>query len=253
MINEVNNIVKYIEIADILRRRIKDETYPADSLLPNQTELVKEFEVSRMTIKNAINVLMMEGLVISKRGSGTRILNHGLSGKDTSSVNEYKGLTYQMNQQKRDLTSQVILFEVTFPNEKVQEMLKISEQDPVYEVIRLRILDGKPYILEHSFMPVDLVSGLNQEILENSIYEYILSDLGHRFAGAYRMLQADKSNAYDQEHLECGENDPVLELEQIIYLESGRPIDYSTSRNRFDVRGYSMLDMNTELLNARKK
>ena len=42
---------KYMEIADVLRKRIKDGTYPKDSLLPYQTELVEEFGVSRMTIK----------------------------------------------------------------------------------------------------------------------------------------------------------------------------------------------------------
>ena len=51
---------KYMEIADVLRKRIKDGTYPKDSLLPYQTELVEEFGVSRMTIKNAVNILIMD-------------------------------------------------------------------------------------------------------------------------------------------------------------------------------------------------
>lgn len=102
---------KYVEIADVLRKRIKDGTYPKESFLPHQTELVKEFGVSRMTIKNAINILIMEGLLLSKRGSGTKVLNHSFWDRDTSSVNEYKGLSYQMKMQKRDLQSQVITFE----------------------------------------------------------------------------------------------------------------------------------------------
>lgn len=246
-------MVKYIEIADILRQRIKEGSYPPDSLLPNQTELVKEFRVSRMTIKNAINILMMEGLVISKRGSGTKILNHAFSEKDTPSASEYKGLSYQMKQQKRTLESQVILFEVTFPDQQIQEKLRIEAESPVYKFIRLRLLDGSPYVIEHSYMPVDLVSGLTNEILEHSVYDYVLEDLGYRFAGAYRTFQAAKSDDYDQKYLNCQKDDPVLELEQVIYLENGRPIDYSRSRNRYDVRGYSLLDMNTDLLNAKKK
>ncbi|WP_426093362.1 UTRA domain-containing protein, partial [Escherichia coli] len=70
-----------------------------------------------------------------------------------------------MKMQKRDLQSQVITFEVCFPDSRVQEMLKVAAEEPVYHVIRLRILDGQPYILEHSFMPVDLVTGLTKEIL----------------------------------------------------------------------------------------
>ena len=67
---------KYQEIANILRTRIKNKTYPPDSLLPNQTDLVEEFGVSRMTVKKAIGILAMEGLVYSQRGAGTKILNH---------------------------------------------------------------------------------------------------------------------------------------------------------------------------------
>ncbi|OTN75468.1 hypothetical protein A5886_000538 [Enterococcus sp. 8G7_MSG3316] len=244
---------KYLEIADELRKRIKDGTYPKDSFLPYQTELVEEFGVSRMTIKNAVNILIMEGLLLTKRGSGTKVLNHSFAGKDTSSVTEYKGLSYQMKQEKRRLTSQVITFEVCFPDERIQEMLQVTAEQPVYHVIRLRILEDNPYILEHSFMPVDLVSGLTKDILEDSVYEYILQDLGYRFAGAYRTFQAAKSDQYDQRYLDCKEDDPVLELEQIIYLESGRPIDYSYSRNRYDVKGYSMLDMKPDLMQGYKK
>ncbi len=244
---------KYMEIADVLRKRIKDGTYPKDSLLPYQTELVEEFGVSRMTIKNAVNILIMEGLLLTKRGLGTKVLNHSFWGKDTSSVTEYKDLSYQMKQEKRTLTSQVITFEVCFPTTRIQEMLQITAEQPIYHVIRLRILEGNPYILEHSYMPLDLVSGLTKEILEESVYDYLLQDLGYKFAGAYRTFQAAKSDEYDQTYLACQADDPVLELEQIIYLESGRPVDYSCSRNRYDVRGYSMLDMKPDLLQHRKK
>lgn len=234
---------KYIEIANILRERIENEIYAKGSLLPNQTDLVREFHVSRTTIKKAVSILIMEGLLFSKRGAGTTVLNHPFLGKETSAINEYAGLSYQMKRQNRPIESQVITFEVKFPDEKIQEKLMISEKDPVYEIMRLRILDEKPYVLEHSFMPVSLVPGLTLEILHHSVYDYLLQTLGHHFAGAYRTISAAKSDFFDQEYLRCKRDDPVLEVEQVIYLEDGRPIDYSTSHNRYDTRGYSILDV----------
>lgn len=234
---------KYEEIANILRERIKNKTYPADSLLPNQTDLVEEFSVSRMTIKKAVNILTMEGLVYSQRGAGTRILDHSFWDKDTSPANEYQGLSVQMEAANRKLSSQVILFEVEFPSKEVQERLLIKAEQPVYKIIRLRILEDKPYVLEHTFMPVDLAPGLTKDILLQSIYEYLKRELGIQFAGAFRTIQAAKSDAYDQEYLNCGVNDPVLEVEQVVYLKNGRPLEYSRSRNRYDQRGYSVLDV----------
>lgn len=64
---------KYEEIASIIRTRISDGTYPIDSMLPIQSDLAKEFGVSRMTIKKAIEMLTIEGLVLFK----TRKWNKG--------------------------------------------------------------------------------------------------------------------------------------------------------------------------------
>ena len=234
---------KYEEIADALRERIKTHFYQPDSLLPNQTDLVEEFNVSRMTIKKAVGILAIEGLVYSQRGSGTKILNNSFWDKETSPVNQYDGLSKQMYDRNKKLTSISILFEVEFPNEEVQERLMVNPQQPVYKLIRLRILEDTPFVLEHTYMPCDLVPELSTEIIEHSIYSYVKETLHLQFGGAYRNVQADKSDTYDQQYLECSTEDPVLEIEQVVYLKDGRPIEYSRSRNRYDVRGYSILNV----------
>lgn len=119
----------------------------------------------------------------------------------------------------------------------------IDAEQPVYNIHRLRILDGEPYVLEHTFMPVHLVPGLKKEHLLASIYDHLHQELNVHFAGAYRAISADKSDEYDQQYLNCAENDPVLEVQQVVYLKDGQPIEYSSSRNRFDVRNYSVLDV----------
>lgn len=92
-------------------------------------------------------------------------------------------------------------------------------------------------------MPVDLVPGLDESILKSSIYDFLINHLGLKFAGSYKHITADKPDNYDKQYLNCKDNDPTLEVEQVVYLENGRPIEYSRSRNRFDTRGYSLLDV----------
>ena len=238
-------MAKYEEIANILRERILDGTYPVDSFLPHQTDLVEEFNVSRMTIKKAVNVLTFEGLVYSKQGMGTKILNSSFWDKDDSlfRFNNYNGLSSDLKDDQRKLSSQVILFTVVFPDEQVASRLAVDTQTPVYHLIRLRLLDDKPFVLEHTFMPCDLVPGLTQEILLGSIYTYIHEELRIQFAGSYRHITAEKTDHYDQKYLNCEPGDPILQVEQVVYLENGRPIEYSRSRNRYDARGYSLLDV----------
>ncbi|WP_314067333.1 GntR family transcriptional regulator [uncultured Vagococcus sp.] len=234
-------MTKYEQIANVIRKRIKDGDYPVDSWLPNQVDLVEEFQVSRVTIKKAVNILTMEGLVYSQRGAGTRVLNNDLLGAENYSAKDYEGLSVQMK--GRDLKSHIIYFNVEFPDELVQKRLMINAHQPVYKIIRLRIVDGSPYVIEHSFMPTNIVINLTEEVLEKSIYDYIHQELGLGFAGALRNIKADRPDDYDREFLKCGDCDPILELDQVIYLKDGKIIDYSRSRSRFDQRSYSVLDV----------
>lgn len=236
---------KYEEIAGIIRTRISDGTYPIDSMLPIQSDLAKEFGVSRMTIKKAIEMLTIEGLVLSKQGNGTKVLNSSFWDKEDSKfrLNNYNGLSYDMKDDPRKLTSKIIEFIVEFPDAKIAERLQVDSATPVYKIIRLRLLDGKPYALEHTHMSCDLTPGLDDDILLTSVYDYLWHQLGLKFAGSYRHITAEKPDHYDKDYLACKDDDPILQVEQVVYLENGRPIEYSRSRNRFDTRGYSLLDV----------
>lgn len=237
------SLTKYEQIADIIRERIKKNEYPVHSQLPKQSLLAEEFSASRETIKKAIDLLTMEGLVYAQRGSGTVVLNRPFSQKEASPATEYYGLTALMEKEERSVDSDIILFDVTFPNQHIQEKLHITATQAVYHIIRLRRVDNQPYILEHIYMPVHLVPHLTEDILKQSIYDYLKNELDLKFAGAYRMIQADKSDSFDQSYLNCEITDPILEVEQVVYLKNGQLLEYSRSRNRFDVRGYSVLDL----------
>ena len=158
---------KYEEIANILRDRIASGVYPVDSMLPIQSELSKEFGVSRMTIKKAVEILTIEGLIFSKQGNGTRVLNSSFWDKEDSKfrLNNYNGLSQDLKNDERKLTSQIIQFAVEFPEADLAERLQVEVTAPVYKIIRLRLLDEQPYVLEHTYMPCDLVPGLNEEFL----------------------------------------------------------------------------------------
>lgn len=236
---------KYEEIANIIRERIADGTYPVDSMLPTQSELTKEFGVSRMTIKKAVEILTFEGLIFSKQGNGTKVLNSSFWDKEDAKfrLNNYNGLSHDLKDDARKLTSQVIEFSVEFPKEEIAERLQVEVTTPIYKIIRLRLIDDKPYVLEHTYMPCDLAPGLNEEVLKKSVYGFLLDQLGLKFAGSYRHITAEKPDTYDKDYLDCDECDPILQVEQVVYLENGRPIEYSRSRNRFDTRGYSLLDV----------
>ncbi|MFQ7237256.1 MAG: UTRA domain-containing protein, partial [Enterococcus hulanensis] len=114
------------------------------------------------------------------------------------------------------------------------EKLRISKNDPIYDIIRLRMLDGEPLALEYTIMPVLLIPGITEEILKKSVYQYIQETLHLDFGQSHRRIKADKPDQYDIEYLDCQSDDPVLEIEQTVYLDNDIPFEYSQTRHRYD-------------------
>lgn len=232
---------KYDEIVTELRRRITSGEYKQGEMLPDQVALAEEFGVSRMTLKKAMDILAMEGLLFRKRGVGTFVIKNALWNSSNYRATEYSGLTAQFPDKK--VESQIVSFEIQFPTPELQELLMLESTDAVYHLVRLRIIDQQPYILEDTYFVAKLVKNLTEEVIYASIYEYIRSNLNLKIGGAYRKIHADVSNQLDQTYLGCDEHTPVLEVEQVVYLTNGTPFEYSKSRNRFDTRSYTITDV----------
>jgi len=224
---------KYNHIANEIRQRIFSGEYPLERTIPDEMTLAAEFECSRMTMKKALEVLVLEGLLYRKRGHGTFIIKSALK-QDKFNIRseEVDGLTAQSA--GKVVTSKILRFDVEFPDAETQERLNIPKETPVYHIQRVRYLDGEPIVIEKTFMPTTVISGITEEVLQGSVYAYLKEDLQLNFASAHKEVRAAKSEAVDYEHLKCAKDEPVLVVTRVAYLNNGTPFEYSISRHHFD-------------------
>lgn len=236
-------MAKYKDIAKVIRERILNGTYPTGESLPEQVKLSKEFKTSRMTIQKALDLLGYEGLIYSKQGKGTFVKSNAdsLSKLDTS-INQYVGTT-ELFKNKASVSSKIIKNELRLPSSKEQDKLQLDRTDAVYDVIRVRYLDEAPYCIEHSIMPTKILGDLTDEVLKKSIYYYLEQQLNLKIGAAYRKISADKPNKMDQEYLKCDLTEPVLQVKQTVFLQNGKPFEYSTTRHRFDMGSITTINM----------
>ncbi|RYL94959.1 GntR family transcriptional regulator [Sporolactobacillus sp. THM7-4] len=230
-------MIQHKKISRIIEKRIRDHIYPPLSKIPTQNELAEEFHTSRVTIKKAIDSLIAKGLLVSNRGSGTFVKSNPLINEMNFSGDSYLGLTATMGTEKGRISSEVIKFEIEFPNLRLQKTLLLEKSQPVYHIIRLRKLDNEPFQLEHTFMPIEVIPGITMEVLEHSIYSHIQDTLGLKIGSSFRIVKAVKPDDFDKNYLLCQSDDPVLEVEQVVYLDNGIPFEYSRSRHRYDKGG----------------
>jgi len=176
-----------------------------------------------------------EGLVVKRRGAGTFVKNITLktdSEYPYSTSNQFSG--FANTEGHTHVTSMVHDFQVVPANKEVAARLKIEEGDFVYYIERTRCSEGEPYVVEYTYMPIDVIPGVKREVLENSIYEHISKDLGLKIKSAHRTVRATLPTEKEEEYLKIDHCFPILEVEQVAFLDDGRIFEYSKSRHRGD-------------------
>lgn len=229
----MKKMLKYEKIALDLQSKISNGEYRSNDQLPLEKEMCEEYGVSRITIKKAMDKLVMSGLVIKRRGSGTFVKDiDNNEMKDVSTSKQFSGFSETFKD--KETITKIIEFNVINPTEEIANKLKISTDNFVYCICRARYANNEPYVIEYTYMPIDLIKGINREILTSSIYRHIEDTLKLKIKSAHRTIRAIVPTELEQEYLEISQYHPILEVEQLAFLDKGHPFEYSKSRHRSD-------------------
>lgn len=237
-------MLKYEKIADDLRQAIRQGKYTSGDQLPLEKDMCDKYKVSRVTIKRAVDVLVNQGLVTKRRGSGTfvKTLDDNYAKQlSISTGNQFCG--FMETHKGSNVSTKVLKFEIIHPTEEVAVKLQMSTKDFVYDIIRLRLLDGVPWVIEYTMMPIQLVPGIRHEILEHSIYHHIEKTLKLSIQSAHRIVRAVRSTELEQEQLQLPPDAPLLEVEQVAFFSDGHPFEYSISHHRADKSEFSAISI----------
>lgn len=231
---------KYIFISNDIRKKILDGTYKANQQIPFEKDLCVTYDASKMTVKKALDILVSEGLIIKRRGSGTFVKDLSTTEIERISVaNQFRGTT-ALNPGKK-VVSKILHFSVIQAPAIVQEKLNVSEDSFVYDIYRARYIDGAPHVMEKMYMPIDLIPGLKKQNIEASIYEYIEDDLDLTIQSGHRTISVRRGTDFEAEYLELEKGDPVAVAEQIGYFDTGAAFEYSISVHRYDEFSVEMI------------
>lgn len=224
----------YKQIIADLKMKIFAGQY-ADMKLPDERSLSEAYQVSRSTIKRALMKMESSGIIFKKRGSGTFI--NPLYIKNDSIFN-YEGSNlgvsdnFQMHGQKPEI--KVLSFEVIRPTEELQRDLFLQPHDFVYKIVRLRLFDSAPFMIETGYIPIKIVQNLDQTIIEGSIFHYLEESRNLAVTKSFLSVFAEPSLPDDQELLHLKENEPVAIMEGIFFLDNGTPFEFSHMRFHYE-------------------
>ena len=226
-------MLKYEKIAQELRNKIISGEYSPNERLPYEWEMCNKYKVSRITIKKAVDLLVMEGLIVKRRGSGTFVKD--MRDRDAIEIAMKQQISgFTATHPKGQVKSKIIEFKIMYPSKIVSDKLKIMEEDFVYYIVRIRYANDEPCVHEVTYMPIKIIPGIKREILEASIYNYIEKKLKLKVQSSHNTIRADLPTEDEQRYLEINGNFPILEVEQVAFLNNGQIFEYSISRHRSD-------------------
>lgn len=220
-------------ISNDIRNKILKGEYVANQRLPFEKDLCIQYDSSKMTIKKAVDILVTEGLIIKRRGSGTFVKD--LNPEEIERVimaNQFRGTTALYPDKK--VSSKILNFSIVQVPEHAAKKLNITSDNFVYDIRRVRYVNDKPVVIEEMYMPIDLISGIKEKNIKESIYEYLENELHLKIQSAHRTVSVRKATEFEAEKLGLESGDPVAVAEQVGYLDTGNTFEFSISIHRYD-------------------
>lgn len=222
----------YVVISEILRSRINSEKMQAGDRFPTERELTEEFGVARMTVRKALELLQMEGVVERRRGrTGGTFLRATVPKVEMTRM---EGFIPRFRERNMEVTSLVLTADRRQAPEKVIHALEIDASEPVFYIERLRSVNNTPALIERSFFPANLLPGMLQQDLSGSIYDL----LGRKWSlpplRKWETIESGVASRREQKLLQV-EDLPILRLERRTQVANNRFIEYAEDALRTDV------------------
>ncbi|KJB86405.1 GntR family transcriptional regulator [Paenibacillus sp. E194] len=215
--------VKYLVIYQKIKQQILDGEYKVNGKIPSSLILAEEFGVSVLTIKKALDLLVRDGYIIRRRGSGTVVQDWHQQEK----ARMIQTLTGTKAVYGSEVESKIIEFAIVGADETIAGKLGIAVGDFVYKIIRLRIIHGIPTIMEHTWMPISVIPGIEATVLEQSIYSHIQNKLGLEVGTSIVRVKGIRPDEREKQFMDVQDRDFLMRVEQVAYLTDGRTFEYS--------------------------
>ena len=219
----------HVSIRDDLRMRITVGEWAAGDRLPSETDLAARYGVARMTVRQAIGALAGEGIVVRRQGLGTFAAER----LPTRRVGALLSFTEEMRSQGRDVESRLIKAAVEQPTDLARQALQLAAHAATVTIERVRIVDGRPLAVQHSWLPCARFAGLGAEsLLEDSLYATIEGRYGVRIMRARQVFTAAPAGGPEAELLELRPGSPVLRVTRTTYDGANCPVEFAMSAMR---------------------
>jgi len=231
-INRQDKAPLYDLIEQNLRELILRGQLIMGETVPSEWELADLYGVSRLTVRTALDNLTRQGWLIRRHGVGTFVAHPNVTEISPSKLS----FTEQMRAIGRQPSSRLISLQVVEADAEVATMLKLEQGEPVVEIVRVRLADGEPVLLETSYLSQKRFPGLEYatELTSSSLYEWLATNYHTSVTLMDQTLEPVLLKDDQAQHLETQAGTPAMLSKVLAYTNGAEPIEFSWSVTRGD-------------------
>ena len=222
----------YFQLKEIIKEKIVEGKLNPGDLIPSERELSEKYEISRPTIRQALQELVNEGLLYREKGKGTFVakpkIKYGFIQNLTTFYDDMKKKGYK-------LKTKIRRKELKKVTEVVANKLNLKNDDQIIFLDRVRLIDNEPIVRVMNFVPYKKCPELMDVDLEDkSLYKVMEEKCDQKYYRAEVTLEPVVAKEYDAKLLDTEVGAPMHLMENITYDQFDNPMDYFESRFRGD-------------------
>jgi len=214
----------YRSVADELIQEIESGNYTKGDVFPTEAKLCKRYNVSRVTIRQALQILAEREYVKKVKGSGTHVI---FSRRKATLSRSSKIIPFseEMRLMGKVPYTKVIVFEMVYADSKLAKELALEPEEAVFYYERVLFGDDTPYCYENGYMPLKYFSDLSIAALKKSKINYIENEKGFKLDYSHQTVYAISADEKLSKYLNVDLGSPLLEIMHITYDDCGVPIE----------------------------
>lgn len=218
---------KHAQLSDVLADLAVQELGP-DAAIPSERELMTTYDVSRATVRKAIDSLVTDGLLTRIHGKGTFVSKPRLESR-------LHLASFSQDMRRRGLTPSTRLLQVELdqPPADAAKALELPADGQAWRIDRVRLADGQPIALEQGWYPQSPLPGLDRHDLGGSLYELFTEVYGFTIDNAEQTLWGEAADAATARRLDCPVHTPLLVFRRDSRA-GAQPLEHVVSRYRGD-------------------
>jgi GntR family transcriptional regulator len=219
----------YIQLTRIFLEEINSGEWKLEQQIPTEDELCKKYNVSKITVRQAINNLVSDGYLIKIQGKGTFVASNlpvvGLAMKTR--------LTEEMFGKEVKVEREVLFKGIKEPPSDAKGYLKTD--DKTYYIFNRRMVNGEPAYLEESFVPYRMLPEIeNLDIARSSLYSVLQEKGAKKIFKVLQTIEISQAWGDSARNLDIDEGIPVLVIHRLFLSSDGTPVAYTRLMGRSD-------------------